>query len=66
MSSLVLALVVALLASLAPLMVFGLDGQTAAAVAGLTLLLWPLVVLSRWFVVGLYRLLTGRGTPGRP
>ncbi|MFN3398635.1 MAG: hypothetical protein ACK4ZS_08915 [Sulfurimicrobium sp.] len=62
MSSLVIAFVVALLASIVPLYAFGLDLETAAAVGLLTLLLWPLVALARRIMDGLYRLLTGRET----
>ncbi|MFN4263050.1 MAG: hypothetical protein ACK4IT_05395 [Thioalkalivibrionaceae bacterium] len=60
MSSLGIAFAVALLASIVPLYALGIDGQTAAAVGLLTLLLWPLVELARRVTGWLYRLLTGR------
>lgn len=60
MSSLVIAFAVALLASVAPLQALGLDGETAAAVGLLTLLVWPIVALARRMLDWLYRMLTGR------
>ncbi|WP_114649093.1 hypothetical protein [Pseudothauera hydrothermalis] len=63
MSSLVIAFIVAVLASTVTLMAFGLDGQTAAAVGLLTLIAWPLVALARRIMGWLYALLTGRRAP---
>lgn len=63
MSSLVLAIVVALLASALPLAVEGWSWQGAATVAILTLALWPLVAIMRAIVGWLYYIITGRRAP---
>ena len=60
MSSLVIAFAVALLASIVPLYALSIDGQTAAALGLLTLLVWPLIALARRMLDWLYRMLTGR------
>ncbi len=63
MTSLILALLLALLASALPLAVEGWSWQGASAVAILTLALWPLVAIMRAIVGWLHHVITGRRAP---
>ena len=63
MPSLILAFLLALLASALPLAGEGWSWQGAAAVAILTLALWPLVAIMRAIVGWLHHILTGRRAP---
>lgn len=63
MASFIMAFLLALLASALTLAVEGWSWQGAAAVAILTLALWPLVAIMRAIVGWLHYILTGRRAP---
>lgn len=63
MTSFILAFLLALLASALPLAAEGWSWQGAAAVAILTLALWPLVAIMRAIVGWLHHVITGRRAP---